>query len=291
MQIDLSMTPIGVEGGLALAYALQQNAALLKNLTLLNLSNSAIGTSAAGEMLKTLSHAPKLESLDLSWNWLSEKIISLGAGQLMRMAKELRVLRLRWNGITDVGAKHIAAGLSSSSSLTELDLGGNWLKSKGAARMATSLNRHPSLQSFRLDHNAIGSSGAKELASALRGKSKLARLDISGNEIGNEGAREIASVLRAPTALSRLELRLNEKNSDSGAKSFADALLHGDTTLAYLDLGGNAISDAGAAALAHAATSNSNMRECWLDDNAPTRRGGGQSGASARIFRDRWQQC
>ena len=276
--LDLSNTPIGVEGALALGHAFRLSTSWRKNLTHLNLTNSAIGSGHV-HLLSQLAETRQLRSLDLSGNWLGDDSI-VRIFRLMRKAKFLQVLRLRWNGITERYAARIATAMRSASRLFELDLGGNWLKSTGVTRISRGLNGHPSLRRVRLDHNAIDTEGMKVLAKALLNNSVLEYLDLGGNEIDDVGAKELARVLASSSSsLRRVSLRLNERITDYGANSIAGALReHGlrgkNSGPTHLDLGGNRISNAGASSLADAAATNGAILELKLWDNSPERRQG-----------------
>jgi Ran GTPase-activating protein (RanGAP) involved in mRNA processing and transport len=110
-QLDLSYTPIGIEGALALSHALKTSTTWRKNLTHLNLTYSAVGW---GHMflLSQLLETRQLRSIDLSGNWLGDESI-VRIFRLMRKAKFLQVLRLRWNGITERYAAKIATATRS----------------------------------------------------------------------------------------------------------------------------------------------------------------------------------
>jgi len=275
-QLDLSYTPIGIEGALALSHALKISTTWRKNLTHLNLTYSAIGWGHM-HLLSQLLETRQLRSLDLSGNWLGDESI-VRIFRLMRKAKFLQVLRLRWNGITERYAAKIATASRSCKSLFELDLGGNWLKSTGATRLSRGLNGHQSLRRLRIDHNSIDSEGFKDVAKALRNNTILQYMDAAGNEIDDVGAKELARVLASPSSgLRRVSLRLNERITDVGARSIAGAIrelgLRGKNLgITHLDLGGNRISNAGASALAEAAAANSAILEMRIGDNSPERR-------------------
>lgn len=268
-QLDLSMMPIGIEGAIALAHALSAGAANTA-LTHVNLTWSGIGRGCT-MLLKALGELPELRSLDLSGNWLGDEFAPR-VGRMMRKALQLRVLRLRWNSFSDSSGRLIAQSLPFCPHLEELDLGGNWIRTAGATTLARRLQRHPGLQRVRLDHNGIDSNGFRVIAQSLAGNnSVLQSLDVGGNEIDDAGAQELARVLTAPSALLRVSLRLNERVTDAGAATLAAAIGSG-AKLTQLDLGGNRVGSAGAAALAWAASANRGIRELYLDDNSPERR-------------------
>ena len=243
-QLDLSLSPIGAEGALALAQALGKSSATREQLTHVNLTWSSIG-SGSTQLLKALGSAKSLLSLDLSGNWLGDESAA-PISRMVRKATELQVLRLRWNGFTEAGAKYIAQALGMSDQLIELDLGGNWIGTAGADHISRRLPRHPVLQRLRLDHNGIEAVALRAIAQAIAGNvSAIQSLDVGGNEIDDSGVSELARLL-PETRLTKVSLRLNERVTDAGAAMLA-AAIGSSAQITHLDLGGTRIGNAGAA--------------------------------------------
>ena len=113
-QLDLSMSPIGIEGALALAHALTGGSARL-GLTHVNLTWAGIGRGGA-MLLKALADAPGLQSLDLSGNWLGDEFAPR-VSRMMRKTPRLRVLRLRWNSFGDSSGRLIVQYCSTRAPL------------------------------------------------------------------------------------------------------------------------------------------------------------------------------
>ena len=271
-QLDFSMAWLGVEGAHALRSALARNTAVLRSLTHVNLTWTAIGAAGAIGLLTVLRQAPRLQSLDLTGNWIGSRnqtIQQLAA--LVRQAHNLRVLHLRWSNIRGHGAKLIGSEIAAHHGLIEVDLGGNWLYSPGCHEIANACHAHASLQQLRLDNNGIDDDGVVGLAEALRNNSVLLSLDLSSNYIRGEGVRALASVLASNvTALRSLSLSQNQQITDMAAHSMAPALT-ANSKLEVLDLSGNRISWVGASALAGATRVNTALRWLHLGDNSPSR--------------------
>ena len=270
--LDLSEVSLGVEGGAALASALQAAEHTLHNLAHVNLTWTAIGSSSRA-ILETLQSKPTLRSLDLSGNWLGDEHADQ-VKAFIQSARSLQALHLRWNGFTEVAARSLAQAFRTSKSLQELDLGGNWLASAGLTVICKALRGHPSMRSIRADYNGISESGVKGLSEALVGNSVVTSLDLAGNEIDDNAALHLARYLMSAPSLRRINLRLNERITDVGANAIAGALASPRVHLTHVDVGGNRISDTGARALAQAAKQNRGLLVMKLGDNSPERRSG-----------------
>ena len=111
-QLDLSNTPIGVEGALALGHAFRCPLHV-KELTHLNLTTPAIGSGHVHLLSQLADETASLAGPQ--WQLGDDSIVRIF--RLMRKAKFLQVLRLRWNGITERYAAKIATAMRSASRL------------------------------------------------------------------------------------------------------------------------------------------------------------------------------
>ena len=155
------------------------------------------------------------------------------------------------------GLRSTLRGLGSASQL--------WLSEvddRIAFEIADALGAHPGsaprLEMVRLG-KLVGADGVTALAEALGkgGAPALQALHLSGNPLGDGGAASIAfDLLRAGGCPSLRDLQLNHcEIGEEGAISIAHALRDGGAlALENLWMGGNAIGDRGAEALAEAIT-------------------------------------
>jgi hypothetical protein len=127
------------------------------------------------------------------------------------------------------GARHLAAGLSSKTSIVEkVELSRNRLGAEEAGIFARVLLANQNLKSLMLSYNHIGDAGALELAIALGQKNTLELLDLNSNEIGSNGASALADALVANDALKDLDLQSNDIGDD-GATSIAEMLTRNES--------------------------------------------------------------
>jgi len=126
--------------------------------------------------------------------------------EVLPQCLSLEHLDIRGNGITEVGAGHLAKAIAKCG-LLELDLYNNDIGGYGAKLIAEKL-RYSQLQKLILSTNNIGEDGAKAMARWLPYSPNLKELSLDHNDIGEEGAFEIAKVLHK-TSLQKLHVRGN----------------------------------------------------------------------------------
>ena len=239
-RLDLSSNNVGVLG----TEALRKEFPYLSKLRYLDLSSNRLDPLA---LAQALSHAPKLQGLDLSRNDLGH-----GGGMVfletsLVFMQTLRHLNLSSNGICAEGAMQI---LRSAHRMETLDLSCNDVGPVGAAALASALDGMPGLRSLDLSHNGIGAEGAEVLSATLRDMRHLESLRLAGNAVGDSGAAALASAFECMSSLRSVVLSANAIGDDGGVR-IARALIR-STDLRLLDLGGNRLGCAAAEATATA---------------------------------------
>jgi internalin A len=170
-----------------------------------------------------LALAPKLKSLDLSYNDISSSSLSMlqhfpllqqlnltgcnineESAKFISLCTPLLSLNLSRTNIGDNGAKFIG----QLTNLTSLNLRNTFLGEKGAEYLAGLTN----LISLNISANHIGTKGVEYIGQLI----SLKILDISANKINDEGAKVIGNL----TNIKLLECRYN-KISEKGAEGFA----------------------------------------------------------------------
>jgi Ran GTPase-activating protein (RanGAP) involved in mRNA processing and transport len=150
-------------------------------------------------------------------------------GIMLHNAPALRVLSLTGYYMGSAGARHLAVGLSSKTSVVEkLYLPFNNLGPKEAGIFASVLVANQNLKSLVLHHNNIGDAGALGLALTLRQNNTLELLHLLSNGIHSKGASALADALVENNALKDLNLRDNSIGDD-GATSIAKMLTRNET--------------------------------------------------------------
>jgi Ran GTPase-activating protein (RanGAP) involved in mRNA processing and transport len=150
-------------------------------------------------------------------------------GTMLHNTPALRELSLLGCYMGSAGARHLADGLRSKTSVVEkVDLSSNALRAEEAGIFARVLLANQNLKSLVLAYNHIGDAGALQLAAALRQNDTLDLLDLKWNQIGSDGASALAHALVANDAVKDLSLRFNEIGDD-GATSIAEMLTRNES--------------------------------------------------------------
>ncbi|NXU50620.1 LRC34 protein, partial [Turnix velox] len=108
--------------------------------------------------------------------------------------------------VTDDDLQVLASVLGNAVVVTGLDLRYNALTDAGAKHVATFLQENSTLQYLNLMFNDIGTSGAELIAGALHRNKTLTYLRMTGNKIGNKGGMFFASMLQINSTLEKLDL-------------------------------------------------------------------------------------
>jgi NLR family CARD domain-containing protein 3 len=142
--------------------------------------------------------------------------------------KQCRLLLLRRNRITPIGALILADALRNNNTLEELYLTHNQVSDKGVHALAEALGiNNNTLKQLGLGWNSITDKGAEHLAEMLKTNTKLLRMGLFNNEIGDRGVRLLAKALESPyRSLEGLCLDENTLVSDSSVDSLVNMIKH-----------------------------------------------------------------
>ena len=150
-------------------------------------------------------------------------------GTMLHNTPALRELSLSGCYMGSAGARHLADGLSSKTSVVEkVDLSDNRLSDDEVGIFSRVLLANQNLKSLDLRCNNIGDAGALELAVALRQNNTLDNLDLDCNDIGSDGANALADAIVANDALKDLNL-CSCIVGDDGATSIAEMLTRNES--------------------------------------------------------------
>ncbi|KAH1171065.1 NACHT, LRR and PYD domains-containing protein 3-like [Mauremys mutica] len=208
----------------------------------------------------------------------------------------LKKLSLGSCGLTAAGFRDLAAVISTSQSLTKLDLGANNPGDAGVQLLCEGLKQlNCKLQSLRLWSCGLTETSCRDLAAVLRTSQSLTELDLSDNILGVSGVRllceglkhpnckvqrldffsghlpgacceDLAAVLRANESLTDLDLGYNYLG-DAGVQRLCKGLTHPNCKLQRLGLQGCHLTDAGCADLAAVLRTNQSLTKLELSDN------------------------
>ena len=154
-------------------------------------------------IVRSLSQAPNLRSLNLSWNCLLYSGIKNLTENLHHL-KHLSRLELRGVGIGHLECQLLSTSLKYIGNLRVLDLSQNPL-AHGILELSKHLNCIPHLHELVLYYTDMGESEVTSLARAFKKTPELARLDLSHNPLGR-GVGELIKHLKSIPRVQSLEL-------------------------------------------------------------------------------------
>ncbi|XP_069817909.1 centrosomal protein of 78 kDa isoform X2 [Dendropsophus ebraccatus] len=192
-----------------------------------------------------------------------------------------RIPSIRSKDMTFQLCRTLAACLTVSSSLKQLELHGLPLRERDLISLAKGLAASSSLESLALPYCSCGDEGLKIICKSVKNSPTIKEIDFTGCNLTWHGAEWIASIVkhqatrrhseawaeslryRRPdldcmTGLRRISLNCNTLIGDKGAKAIADVLGE-DLWLKALDMRQCGISNEGATAFLHALQTNTTL--------------------------------
>ncbi|NWS74110.1 LRC34 protein, partial [Crotophaga sulcirostris] len=183
-------------------------------------------------------------------------------------------LDLRYNVLTDAGAKHVAAFLQVNSTLQYLNLMFNDIGTSGAELIAKALHGNETLVSLRMTGNKIGNEGGLFFASMLQINSTLEKLDLGDCDMGTQCLTAIATALAQNRSVKAINLNRPLLYSEEEETTLHIALmLKNNSSLVELHLCKHEMKNFGVERLCEALYENSSLRYLDLSCNKITRDG------------------
>jgi Ran GTPase-activating protein (RanGAP) involved in mRNA processing and transport len=208
-------------------------------------------------------------------------------------------LDLRGNLLGDARAGLLVDALLQNTTLREINLGTNQLTCETAIAFAEVLRGNSTLTELGLSNNRIADMGATALIECLRSNNTIALIDLHLNTISPEKINQLLNSLMLnsqPKDLKQLlpDIQLNssrvdrlnfstyradeaQKINDISARVLYNAL-RSNTTVTYVDLSNNRLTDNGAQQLAYMLEHNQTIQTLLLNNNAI-----GNGGAQALV--------
>ncbi|XP_068939657.1 leucine-rich repeat-containing protein 34 isoform X2 [Petaurus breviceps papuanus] len=124
----------------------------------------------------------------------------------LRPHKNVTGLDVRYNLLTDDGAKHVAKLLEEVQSITYLNLMFNDIKTDGGEVIAKALHRNQTLKHLRLTGNKIENKGGMFFATMLQINSSLEKLDLGDCDLGMQSLIALATVLTTNHSIKGINL-------------------------------------------------------------------------------------
>ncbi|XP_065541143.1 NACHT, LRR and PYD domains-containing protein 3-like [Lathamus discolor] len=168
------------------------------DLRVLRLQWCRLPESCCAALAALLAQHRSLERLELGDTALGDRGVRLLCQGLRQPGCCLRALRLRYSRLTSACCKDLAAVLSTSPCLEELDLSfSEGLRDAGAELLCQGLQPHSCrLQTLRLGSCRLTGACCRALAA---GTPPLTCLDLSDNELGADGVLQLCRQLRSPS--------------------------------------------------------------------------------------------
>ncbi|XP_009700123.1 PREDICTED: leucine-rich repeat-containing protein 34 [Cariama cristata] len=183
-------------------------------------------------------------------------------------------LDLRYNVLTDAGAKNVATFLQENSTLRYLNLMFNEIGTSGAELIARALHRNKTLAYMRMTGNKIGNKGGMFFASMLKVNSTLEKLDLGDCDIGTQCLIAIATALTQNKSVKAINLNRPLLYSQEEETTVHVALmLKNNSSLVELHLCKHEMKNFGVERLCEALYENSSLRYLDLSCNKITHDG------------------
>jgi len=247
-------------GALCFSWILATNRSLLD----LELNTCMIATVGMTALIGALHSNKSLQSLALNGNPIGDDSLkNLASGNL-----RLEHLHLNMCGITDLGARYLAATLlaGKAPALHELNVWNNKITAdgiNGADGLAAGLMSQINLESCDLSGNPLGDASMPAIARLIEAHFKLYTLDLSECSITALGVEILAIALESNSRMTEVYLNKNPIYN-AGATALAN-MLAVNYTLRNLFLQKTGITSVGAVVIFNAVTKKSKNQICSID--------------------------
>ena len=262
--------------------------------TELNLAKMALGDEYILLLAETLTELPRLESLNLEGNCLTDRSMSVVV-QVLEHISTITELTLSDNKIDSLTARSLSRLLlSPNSTIRTLRLSSADFDDSEVALFMQCFSKNRSVSHLDFSRNRVGGSsnlptaassnkgkdgqlpvvkcgGCEAIATALANSRTLSYLSLNWNSIGPSAATFLSRGIAESHSLCELHLAYN-CIKDPGAEAIGGALLH-NKSLQHLDLSGNQITFSGCFVLSWALRVNQALRVLDLSSNPVGYRG------------------
>ncbi|XP_068939659.1 leucine-rich repeat-containing protein 34 isoform X3 [Petaurus breviceps papuanus] len=190
----------------------------------------------------------------------------------LRPHKNVTGLDVRYNLLTDDGAKHVAKLLEEVQSITYLNLMFNDIKTDGGEVIAKALHRNQTLKHLRLTGNKIENKGGMFFATMLQINSSLEKLDLGDCDLGMQSLIALATVLTTNHSIKGINLnRPILRSEEEESTIHMSHTLQINSTLIELHMCKHDIKNFGMQQLCKALYSNTALRYLDVSCNKITR--------------------
>jgi Ran GTPase-activating protein (RanGAP) involved in mRNA processing and transport len=181
--------------------------------------------------------------------------------------KQYERIDLIKQGITDADINLVVNEAIINKQCQKLFLSRNNITSTGSSIIAQALNNNHFLKLLALSYNNLSDEGVQFLTKILApNNSELQTLSLHATGITDNGVRYLVDMLKTNTTLTWLHLGRN-KISNQGIELLTDALIHHNKTLKALELSHNVlITDAAVDSLVEMIKLNKSLETLWIND-------------------------
>ncbi|XP_051865185.1 NACHT, LRR and PYD domains-containing protein 3-like isoform X2 [Pristis pectinata] len=258
MEINLCGNKLGISGVKLVCAALKDPQCKIQRL---ELDGASLSRDWSEDLVSALSTNDALTNLDLDRIELGDSGVKLLSAALNITKYKMQRLKLCGVGLTGSAAEDLVSALSTSRSLTELDLSYNELGDSGVKVVPLC-----KIQRLRLEKVGLTGCGAEDLLSAFSTNCSLTDLDLGCNELGDAAVKLVSEALRNPECkIQRLRL-WDVGLTDSGVEDLVSALST-NRSLTELELGYNSLTDRSVPAIRRLILSHPNLKCIWLLGN------------------------
>ena len=235
-KIDLSETETSI------ALIILKSVYNISNIRQFSMSNNSVSHDAAVEIAIIISHNINLEKLDLSFNRL-QTTSAIEIFSRMKNFSNLKIFKIKNNGITDEVAKYIAAIFLYNTKLEELDLSYNRLQSAGIIKILKGIMNISNLKRLNIRGNNISDEAANDIGDVLSHNTKLEELNLSCNSLQAAGAIKVFNSMKEIVTLKKFSISKNSI-TDEAIPYLVPILCH-NTNLEEIDLSYNRLQTVG----------------------------------------------
>ena len=255
--LNLNKNQITEEADEALASVIMHNTGLEE----LYLNGNSLGVGTL-KVAKALQHITTLKKLGLGNNNIPQEACDELA-LAIKSNKHLEILWLNDNSLLS-SVNIILNSLTAITTLTFLNLGNNQITHEGDEALASVIMHNTGLEELYFDGNSLGV-GTLKVAKALQHITTLKKLGLGNNKILQEACNELALAIKSNEHLEIL--RLNDNSLHSSANIILNSLT-AITTLTFLSLDNNQITQEAGEALASVIKHNTGLEELYLHGNS-----------------------